>query len=162
MVYTHTIKLHLTKYQLEKIAHAIKHGTGCTLRVEMDSTGPHTLPVSERQHNKLMKEGKHDIELSKTHINHIKTMIPELKSGGIIPLLPAIIGAIAAALGGVGGLAKGISSSIAETKATAETARHNREVEKRMGDGLYLRPQGKGLYLHPPATGRGHIKCKCK
>ena len=98
MVYTHTIKLHLTKYQLEKIAHAIKHGTGCTIRVEMNSSGSHTLPVSERQYNKLMKEGKHDIELSKNHINHLKTMHPELKTGGFLPLIPALLAAIAAAL----------------------------------------------------------------
>ena len=138
MIYNHTIKLHLTKHQIEKIAHAIKHGTACTLRVEMDSSGPHKLPVSERQHNKLMKKGKHDIELSKTHINHIKTMIPELKTGGFLPLITSIIGAIAAALGGVGALTGVFHQQLQDSKATAETARHNREVEKHLEGKDYI------------------------
>ena len=38
MVY-HNVKVHLTKSQLEKIAHAIKNDTGCTIRLEMNSSG---------------------------------------------------------------------------------------------------------------------------
>ena len=110
MVY-HNVKVHLTKGQLEKIAHAIKNDTGCTIRLEMNSSGNHNLPVTERQYNKLMKGGKHDIEFSKTHIEHLKKMHPTLKSGGILPLIP-LIGAIAAALGGVGGLTGGIAMQL--------------------------------------------------
>src|SRR5271155_2427840 len=98
MVY-HNVKVHLTKHQLEKIAHAIRHDTSCTIRIEMDSSGSHHLHVTERQHNKLMKAGHHDIELSKAHIHHIKKMHPNLKSGGLLPLI-ALIPLIASALAG--------------------------------------------------------------
>ena len=60
-----------------------------------------------------MKGGHHDIEFSKTHIEHLKKMHPTLKSGGILPLIP-LIGAIAAALGGVGGLSGGIATAVSK------------------------------------------------
>jgi hypothetical protein len=155
MVY-HNVKVHLTKNQLEKIAHAIKHDTSCTIRVEMNSSGSHHLPVGERQHNKLMKGGHHDIELSRAHIHHLKKMHPTLKSGGILPLIP-LIGAIAAALGGVGGLTGGIATAVTKAKDAAEMARHNKAIEKSLGNGLYLHPpptNARGLHLSP-ANARG-------
>src|SRR5271156_216982 len=141
MVY-HNVKVHLTKNQLEKIAHAIKHDTSCTIRVEMNSSGSHHLPIGERQYNKLMKGGHHDIELSKAHIHHLKKMHPTLKSGGFLPLIP-LIGAIAAALGGAGALTGGIATAVTKAKDAAEMARHNKAIEKSLGSGLHLHPQGK-------------------
>ena len=70
MVY-HNIKVNLTKHQQEKIAHAVKHNTDCTIRIGMNSGGSHSLQVTERQHNKLMKGGQHDIKISKEHIHHL-------------------------------------------------------------------------------------------
>ena len=145
----HNIKVHLTKNQLEKIAHAIKHDTEFTIRVEINSNGNHNLQVTKRQYNKLMKGGKHDLEFSKTHIHHLK------KSGGFLPLLAAIP-AIAALLGGVGGLSGGIATAVSKAKDSAELARHNKAME---GRGLYLHPQqtnARGLHLSP--AGRGHRK----
>ena len=128
----------------------------------MNSSGSHNLQVTERQYNKLMKGGHHDIELSKTHIHHLKKMHPNLKTGGFLPLV-ALIPLIASALAGVGGLTGGIASAVTKAKDSAEMARHNKEVEKHLeGKGLYLHPQGKGLNLYPASTGRGHSKCKCK
>ena len=39
--------------------------------------------------------------------------------------------------------------------------RHNKAIEKHLGEGLFLHPpqtNARGLYLHPPATSRGHKK----
>ena len=82
-----------------------------------------------------MKGGKHDIEFSKTHIEHLKKMHPTLKSGGILPLIP-LIGAIAAALGGAGALTGGIATAVTKAKNSSEMARHNRAIEKSLGNGL--------------------------
>ena len=109
----------------------------------MDSSGSHNLQVTERQYNKLMKGGHHDIEFSKTHVHHLKRMYPELKTGGFLPLV-ALIPLIASALAGVGGLTGGIASAVTKAKDSAEMARHNKEVEKHL--------EGKGLYLHHPPT----------
>ena len=160
MVY-HSIRLNLTKHQLEKIAHAIREDTSVKLRIAMDHNGSHSLHVSERQHNKLLKGGNHDIEFSKAHIHHLKIIHPKLKSGGFLPLV-ALIPLIASALAGVGGLSGGIASAVNSTKAAHEAERHNKEVEKALGSGLYLHPHAtnaRGLNLSP--AGRGHTKCHC-
>src|SRR5271156_6492158 len=102
----------------------------------MNSNGNHNLPVTERQYKQLMKGGQHDIELSKTHVQHLK------KKGGIFPLLPAIP-AIAAALGGAGALAGGVASAVNSTRTANELAHHNKAKEAKSGKGLYLRPQPK-------------------
>ena len=156
-------KTHLTKSQLEKIGHALKNNTSCTIRIKMDNNGAYHLMVSTRQYNKLMKGGYHDIELSKNHIQQFKKIHPDLKIGGFLPLV-ALIPLIASALAGVGGITGGIATAVTKAKDSAEMARHNREVEKSLGSGFHLHPQGKGLHLHPPppATGRGHTKCHCK
>ena len=140
----HNIKVHLTKSQLEKIAHAIKQDTGCTIRLEINSSGSYNLMVTTRQFNKLLKGGHHDIEFSKTQIHHLTKLHPHLKSGGFLPLIP-LIGAIAAALGGVGGLTGGTATAVTKARDSAETARHNKAIEESLG-------KGSGLFLHPPST----------
>lgn len=80
--------------------------------------------------------------------------IPE-KTGGFLPALVPIL----AALGGVGGLATGVSSVMntinnikTAKKQLEEQKRHNLSVEGKMvGSGLYLKPykKGYGLYLNP-------------
>ena len=159
MVY-HNVKVHLTKNQVEKIAHAVKHDTSCTIRISMDSNGPHNLQVTERQYIKLMKGGYHDIELGKTNIERLKKMYQSIKNGGLLPLL-ALIPLIASALAGIGGISGGIATAVTKAKDSAEMARHNKAVEESLGKGLYL-------FSHPPTNarglhlGRGHKKCLCK
>src|SRR5271165_5726726 len=147
MVY-HQINVNLTKHQLEKIAHAIHHNAGIKIRIAMDHSGSHSLHVSERQHKKLLKGGHHDIEFSKAHIHNLKKIHPNLKSGGLLPLV-ALIPLIASALAGVGGLTGGIASAVNTTKAAREAERHNKAIKKSLGSGLYLHPPS-------PSAGRGH------
>jgi len=59
--------------------------------------------------------------------------IGEVKEGGILPLLPLIFGAIAAAgavAGGASGIAKAVQDKKATDKAQTETERHNKVLEK--------------------------------
>lgn len=69
--------------------------------------------------------------ISKPKIEEIK--LTELKEGGILPLIPLIIGGIAAAgsvAGGAAGIAKAVDDKKAATVRQRELDRHNRELEK--------------------------------
>ena len=62
------------------------------------------------------------------------------KTGGFLPLLLAAIPAIAAAVGGVGGLTAGISSAVNSTRLTNDQIRHNKTTEdiakQQLGSGI--------------------------
>ena len=127
-------KCNLTKHQIEKLASALKHDTEVTLRISRSESGAHSLPLTKSQLNKLMNGLDHDITLSKTQINNIKKSHPDLKRGGLLPLI-ALIPLIASVLGGIGGLTGGIASAVSSSKANNEAARHNREVEEQLKKG---------------------------
>ena len=147
MVY-HNIKVHLTENQIKKIAHAIKNDTSVTLRIAINHNGQHHLPVTATQHKKLMSnDHEHDIELSLAQIKHIKNKNLELKRGGLLPLV-ALIPLIASVLGGIGGITGGIASAVTNVKNNADSARHNKAIEKQLASGLNLNP-GSGLNIYP-------------
>ena len=64
MVYLQ-VKTSLTKQQLEKPAHAVKHHTAVTLKIMMDKNGSHSLPLTKSQHKILMNNSEHNIELGR-------------------------------------------------------------------------------------------------
>lgn len=74
-------------------------------------------------------------------------------TGGILPILPILAGL--SAVGAVGGSAAGIFKTIRDMKIAQEqlqeNKRHNRAMEIKVGNGLYLKPfaKGSGLYLKP-------------
>lgn len=77
----------------------------------------------------------------------------DAKKGGFIFTIPALLAA-AGALGGLAGGASGIASAVNKKKSAdkllAETERHNKVMESKKGDGLFLKPfKGKGLHLTP-------------
>lgn len=87
-----------------------------------------------------------------------KRIIPTPKTGGILPLLLPILGALGALGGGAAGIAKAVQDSKAHQQHLAEEKRHNLVMEQAAkGKGLYLKPykgfgkisSGKGLYLKP-------------
>ena len=90
MVYVQ-VKTSLTKHQFEKLAHAIKHDTVVTLKIMLDENGPHNLPLTKSQYNKIMNGSEHNIELSRAPINFIKKCHPDLKRGGLLPLVTLTI-----------------------------------------------------------------------
>lgn len=83
-------------------------------------------------------------------------VIPIPKTGGILPLIPAILAGISA-IGGLSGGAASIAKAVNDVKAAKkqleEAKRHNQTMEAialgRKGSGLYLKPyrSGLGLYL---------------
>ena len=84
----------------------------------------------------------------------------EKKEGGILPLIPIIIGAIAAAgsvAGGAAGITKAVQDKQAADKAAVEQKRHNEKLESiALGKGLFLAKQvGDGLFLKPYKEGEG-------
>jgi hypothetical protein len=85
-------------------------------------------------------------------------VIPVPKSGGFLPLLPAIFAGLSA-LGGLAGGTAGIVKAVNDAKAAKqklqEDERHNRAMEAiavgKPGSGLYLKPykKGYGIYFKP-------------
>lgn len=91
--------------------------------------------------------------------------LPEIKSGGVLPLIPIFAGL--SALGALAGGASGVIKAINDIKSTKqqlnESERHNKMMEKiAIGKGLYLAPykSGSGLYLNPPKKEEGVKKKK--
>lgn len=74
-------------------------------------------------------------------------------TGGILPILPILAGLTA--VGSIGGSAAGIVKTIRDIKIAQEqlqeNKRHNKAMEIKVGNGLYLKPysKGSGLYLKP-------------
>lgn len=80
-------------------------------------------------------------------------VIPIPKSGGFLPLLPAIFGgltALGALAGGASQIARAVKDSKAANEQMIEAKRHNKAMEC-----IALGQKGKGLYLGPHKTGLG-------
>lgn len=81
--------------------------------------------------------------------------VPKI-TGGVLPLLPILAGL--SAIGSLTGSAAGVYKIIRDIKQVndfvAENKRHNQTIEKKLGDGLYLKTfkKGLGLYLKPHRT----------
>ena len=97
------------------------------LRNIVDSGRPKTLVVNGKKHY-----------VSKDKIKRAR--IAEEKAGGFLPLIPIILGAIAAAgsvAGGAAGISRAVNKKKAEDAALAEQRRHNQQME--------AAARGKGL-----------------
>jgi hypothetical protein len=78
------------------------------------------------------------------------------KTGGFLPLLPAIfagLSALGGLAGGAAGIAKAVNDSRAATQKLQESQRHNKLMEaialgNKKGSALYLKPYKKGLGLY--------------
>lgn len=74
-------------------------------------------------------------------------------TGGILPILPILAGL--SAVGSIGATTAGIFKTIRDMKIAQkqleENKRHNKAMEIKVGEGLYLKPysNGSGLYLKP-------------
>ena len=102
----------------------------------------------------LSKNQKHMIKGKCSKCNAIKTRFisaAELKKGGFVFTIPALVGA-AGALGSLAGgaatIANAVNTKKKDDKMIKEIIRHNKAME---GKGLFLGPprKGKGLYLKP-------------
>jgi len=150
----------LTQGQLKKIIDAHERGVGITLKISKDNlSGNDQIYLTETQINRIQTANTGvELKLSKTQLDHMK------KVGGFLPLLAAI----PALLGAVGGLAGGVASAVNSTRQVSEQRRHNEELEKvarggcincggflmkKIGNGLYLEPEGSGVFLgHSPIS----------
>lgn len=74
-------------------------------------------------------------------------------TGGVLPLVPILAGlsAIGAVVGSVSNVVRTANSVKKAQESLDESKRHNRAMELKVGNGLYLRPHksGNGLYLQP-------------
>lgn len=74
-------------------------------------------------------------------------------SGGVLPIIPILAGlsAVGAIAGSVAGVVKTAKDIRIAQKQLEENVRHNKAMELKVGNGLYLKPHGRGngLYLQP-------------
>src|ERR1700712_1439074 len=84
----------------------------------------------------------------------IPRVIPLPKSGGILPLIPAIfagLSSLGALAGGASSVVSAINSAKAAKKQLIESERHNRSIEAHLlkgGSGVYIDKYKKGLGLY--------------
>jgi hypothetical protein len=81
-----------------------------------------------------------------------KRILPVVKRGGILPILP-LLGVLGSLVGGAAGVAKAVNDSKAAQRQLEELKRHNRLMEER---GV----KGRGIYLAPYKRGRGAARKK--
>ena len=124
----HEVGVTLTKDQIKKLVKTRKSEGDVTIRIKKDNlTGQMKLPLTQTQMNALIKAKSAksantgvQLKLSKAQLNYME------KTGGFLPLLAFIAGAVGAAGAATGGIASAVSAA----KSNAEQARHNREIEK--------------------------------
>lgn len=150
MSYTET-GVKLTNTQAKKLADAIRNKTIVSLKLRFNElNGEHKLPLTQMQINKIEKHKNKGVgiilHLSQKQLNYMN------KTGGVLPLLallPAIFGGLAATgglAGGIATIAKSVNDKKANDKMLEEQQRHNTQVEKEFGKGLYLNPtKGDGI-----------------
>ena len=146
--------VHLTSDQINHLVNAYNKGQTVTLTITRENlSGPYKLYLTSTQHNKILTtNGNVKLRFSRAQLNHMN------KVGGFLPLLAAI----PALLGAAGGLAGGVASAVNSSRQVSEQQRHNKELEniarggcvncggfllKKIGNGLYLEPEGSGLFL---------------
>ena len=96
--------------------------------------------IDNNQPKSITIDGK-ECYVSKQKINEIKLLIAENKDGGFLPLLPLIIGGIAAAgsiAGGTAGIVKSVNDKKYNDEKLAEEKRHNKLIESKLGKGIFL------------------------
>ena len=154
-------KFILTNSQLKKIKHALDEDKNISLKIlDKNFHGNYPLPITDTE-MKHINDGEAyvSILLSKKKLQHIR----DQKEGGILPLIPIIISAIAAAGTAAGG-ASAIANAVHEKKlgeAKLEEARnnrakleeqagHNREVENKL-------KSDKGIKTSEACYGRNSV-----
>jgi hypothetical protein len=97
------VKFRLTESQMKRLHHAHKIGDGISLRLSKEIITPTGIPLllTGAEYDKIMQGGTHQVKISASRV----------KQGGFLPALIAALPTVAAAIGGVSGLAS-IASSI--------------------------------------------------
>jgi hypothetical protein len=134
-------KFRLTKSQISSLKKAAKEKRKVTLTLSMQQIDPNGIEIQVDK--ELLKDGKrHRVSFSP----------PVMKEGGILPLIPLIIGAIAAAAGTAGGVST-IVKNVKQSRS-ADAVKEAAELKKKLmqeklnessGSGFYLKRQGNGL-----------------
>ena len=154
----------LSDEQKRNLAHAGLNKSNLSIKLPYDKlAGPDVLNLSQQQIKKVKKCIANGvriiIKLSKTQIQSMN------RTGGIIPLLLAGLGALASLAGGASAVAKTAIDKRARDKELQEQERHNRALEAAgggsrcvncngtgfAGSGVFMNPyyDGRGLYLNP-------------
>ena len=174
------VKFMLTETQIGKIGTAFKRQDGVTLKLNTSLISPSGVPIVLTEHEKqMLKDGlNHNIHISYSRLKEMGSSWIRTggKIGGILPLIPIIIGALTAA-SLAGGTAAGIANTVKTAKEISNEKRKTDaqiENEKRKTDAFVAASQAKdavaaaqqvvaqtdrGFHLYPGKglhlTGRG-------
>ena len=152
-----SVNIVFTSEQIKQLDDAFGKKESITLNLnkpQFVETGGISVPVTKAQ-IKSLTSGSGKLVLSKLTVRKIGKQIKEYlnKEGVAIPLVAALLAAMPYITGaaGVAGAASGIASAVNakkhQNKMLEETIRHNKAMETKSGDGLFLRKKGQGLYL---------------
>lgn len=114
------------------------------------------VPLTQYQVQKMKNAASRNVNVkltfSKRQLEHMS------KEGGFLPALPALIAASPAVTAVVTSLFKAYNDKKTNDRLIDEKIRHNRAIEEKSGEGVYLRrkPTGNGIFLRKkPAGGSG-------
>jgi predicted nucleic acid-binding Zn ribbon protein len=134
-------KFRLTKSQISSLKKAARERKKVTLTLSMHQIDPNGIEIQVDRG--LLSDGKR---------HRVTFHPPEMKEGGILPLIPLIIGTIAAAAGTAGGVST-IVKNVKQSRS-ADAVKEAAELKKKLmqenmneysGSGFYLKKQGNGL-----------------
>jgi hypothetical protein len=154
------MELYVTDKTLTKLKNMLKTNNGDSISVrKRNPTDAATnvittnIELTDKQSEKHNNGSSYAIYINKERLKEINNYVnehPEMKEGGILPLLPLILGGLTA-LGSVAGGTAAIVKSVSDTKYNnakiEEEQRHNKELESAA--------RGNGIYLNPYKDGHG-------
>jgi hypothetical protein len=163
------MKLFITDNTLQKLEQMLKENRPDSISVrkrkptDPDSNVMNKIKLSDEQRAKHKTGMFYNIYISKKQLKKINKYLndnaelssdskanPDIKRGGILPLIPLILGAVGALTGAVSAgttIAKTVIDKRAAEERLKEEERHNRDMESAArGDGIV---KSDGLYLSP-------------
>lgn len=143
----------LTDNQIRSIVLAIQSKEPIVLKLskKIFDNGNTVLPLTKAEGLNVIKNKSFHYNLSKNKIKLFK--LQEQKEGGLLPLIPLILGGISA-LGALTGGASAIAKTVIDKKANdarlEEQIRHDKEIENNLKEGNCIKEvSSNGLFLQP-------------
>ena len=158
------MKIYVTNNTLEKLEEIVRDARPdfITVRkykkgIDAESNCIQGIKLSDYQRQRHKTGKTYQVYISKKRLKKVNKLMEnkpeEYREGGILPLIPLLLGGIGA-LGSLAGGSAAIAKTMIDKKANdaklEEEKRHNVELEKAA--------RGDGLFLNPYKEGAGYLK----
>lgn len=158
------MKIYVSNNTLEKLEEIVRDARPDFITVrkyrkgsDVESNCIQGVNLSDKQRQRHKTGKTYQVYISKNRLRKVKKLVEnkpeEYREGGILPLIPLLLGGIGA-LGSLAGGSAAIAKTMIDKKANdaklEEEKRHNVELEKAA--------RGEGLFLNPYKEGAGCLK----